>query len=363
MRGAARVPTMPMRNVTTTGTSAAGNSTQGLILRIQRMSTEDGPGIRSTVFFKGCPLACRWCHNPESISSKVQVHWVASRCIGCLECVRTCRSHALSPSAGGMVIDRDRCTGCLACTEACPSTALEAYGVRYRLDDLVNEVLKDRVYFERSSGGVTLSGGEPTLQPEFALALLAKLKAEGVHTALDTCGQASWEVLSRLLPFTDIVLFDLKEMDPDRHKAFTGVTNSLILENAQRVASSLRKNGRPSKMWVRTPLIPGHTARTDNVTELGSFIRRNLSGAVGRWDLCTFNNLCLHKYQGLGIDWPLGGVELMGRAEADAMLEAARGSGVDPGIVRLSGPLRLETGRDAPERPRAALGVVQGGKR
>jgi len=194
------------------------------ILEIQRMSTEDGPGIRTTVFFKGCSLRCGWCHNPESIAAYPQVHWVANQCLGCKTCLAVCTHGALSFSEKGNRIDRDRCTGCGLCAEACPANALELLGSSWELNDLVAEVIKDRVYFTKSGGGVTLGGGEPTLQLPFCRELLKMLKKLGIHTALDTCGMCSRDALQKLLPYSDLVLFDVKEIDPQKHRIFTGST-------------------------------------------------------------------------------------------------------------------------------------------
>lgn len=287
-----------------------GNS-QGLILRIQRMSTEDGPGIRSTVFFKGCSLRCVWCHNPESISARPQVHWVGSRCIGCMSCVEACPKKALTGTDSGIAIDRKACTGCLSCASACPSTAMEVYGRLYTAQELVNEVLKDRVYFEKSGGGVTLSGGEPTQQSGFAREVLKALKEQGIRTALDTCGQCPWERLEKLLPYTDLLLYDLKLMDEELHREYTGLCGGQILRNLARVREYWEKTGRTAQIWVRTPVIPFHTDSAENIRAIGSFIRDTLDGAVARWELCAFNDLCTHKYDGLGIDWKCSGYGLV----------------------------------------------------
>lgn len=317
--------------------------TAGTILRIQRMSTEDGPGIRSTVFFKGCPLSCVWCHNPESISPLAEVHWTGSRCIGCLFCRDICPRGALNNTPDGMVIDREKCNGCMECVRGCPSTAMEAYGEAWQASDLLRETLKDRVYFQTSGGGVTLSGGEPTMQPDFSLTLLRELRSQGVSTALDTCGLCRWDTLVELLPYTDLVLFDIKEINPASHKMFTGATNQRILENLIALGGTKKDLGMPQDLWIRTPLIPGHTAFTENISGIGAFISEHLAGVVSRWELCTFNNLCTHKYEGLGRDWTFKKAALLGKEEAEKMASAARASGVDPEIVHLSGPLRLET--------------------
>ena len=334
--------------------------TTATILRIQRMSTEDGPGIRSTVFFKGCPLNCIWCHNPESISPGVQLHWVGSRCIGCLSCVAVCPENALSAGKNGIALDRSACTGCQRCLEVCPSTAMEAYGQSYGLVGLVSEVLKDRIYFEKSGGGVTLSGGEPTLQAGFAVPLLRALQEKGVHTALDTCGQAAWNTLEAHLPHADLVLYDLKEIDPVRHEEYTGTTNARVLENLVKLGSFMRERGTPRALWIRTPLIPGCTASTENLRGIGSFIKGSLGSLVSRWELCSFNDLCLHKYEGLGMDWRFRDAGLLKPEEAEHLAAAARGSGVDARVVHLSGPLRLESAIDA-EQERPALSVIKGG--
>jgi pyruvate formate lyase activating enzyme len=165
------------------------------ILNVQRLSTEDGPGIRTTVFFKGCSLRCGWCHNPESLLPQVQVHWLENRCIGCRTCLQVCPCGALHENDSGMRIDRDICDGCGLCAEACPANAMEQLGRQVTLEALLAELLKDRAYYQTSSGGVTASGGEPALQPAFTAALFEHLRQEGIHTALDTCGLCSQSAL------------------------------------------------------------------------------------------------------------------------------------------------------------------------
>jgi pyruvate formate lyase activating enzyme len=312
----------------------------GTILRVQRMSTEDGPGIRSTVFFKGCPLACVWCHNPESISPRLQIHWVKTRCIGCRSCIDACVKGALAATETGIAIERFKCDSCGACSEACPSTAMEIYGEACSLDNLVREVLKDETYFQKSGGGVTLSGGEPTMQPLFAKGLLSAFKQAGIHTALDTCGHCSWETLDALLPFTDLVLYDLKEINSEKHKAFTGASNARILENLILLRRFMKEHSLHSDLWIRTPLIPSCTDTPENLRGIGIFIKDHLGPSVSRWELCTFNNLCISKYEGLGISWDFRKAALLSRDETKRLACLARESGVDPGIVHLSGPMR-----------------------
>jgi pyruvate formate lyase activating enzyme len=268
----------------------------------------------------------------------MQVHWEKTRCIGCGNCVEACTKAVLTSTASGILINRSECDSCGACAQACPSTALELYGELTIPVDLVREVLKDKAYFQKSGGGVTLSGGEPTLQPLFARELLTAFRRAGIHTALDTCGQCSREILEELLPDVDLVLYDVKEIDPVRHREFAGVSNSKILANLMGLARAMKERGSPRELWIRTPLIPGYTDTPANLRGIGMFIREHLGSQVSRWELCAFNNLCLHKYEGLGVNWSLSRAALLSADETDHLARLARESGVDPGIVHLSGP-------------------------
>jgi pyruvate formate lyase activating enzyme len=322
------------------------DSKTALILHLQRLSTEDGPGIRTTVFFKGCPLHCGWCHNPESISAKPQLQWLENRCIGCDGCLDACPNGALTRSAAGIHIDRTRCRGCGTCARACPANALELLGKRMSLEALVSELVRDRVYFDKSGGGITLSGGEPTQQTEFLERLLQRLQEIGLHTALDTCGLCPTSSLDRLLPHTDLILFDLKEIDPDRHARFTGASNQRILENLLYVRNWLasRDLHGEKELWIRTPLIPGATDTQENLTGIGAFIAQHLPGLVARWELCAFNNLCRDKYARLGAAWEYADVPLLARERMDMLEDWAQESGVDPAIVIATGATRVAAG-------------------
>lgn len=313
---------------------------QGRILHLQKLSTEDGPGIRTTVFFKGCPLRCAWCHNPESISPRPEVQWLETRCIGCQTCLGACPTGCLQATPQGVHIDRERCTGCGLCTEACPGGALELLGRTVTVDGLVDELLKDRTYYQASGGGVTASGGEPAMQPAFVAALFERLKASAVSTALDTCGLAAPRALARILPHADMVLFDLKEIDASRHRAFTGQDNEAILGALRSVGDYVAGNASSPRLWIRTPLIPGATASRENLEGLGAWIAAHLDGLVERWELCAFNNLCRDKYRRLGMEWQFTTAPLLTGGELSRWAEIARESGVPPEIVIATGATR-----------------------
>ena len=326
--------------MTTTGIKAETKS--GRILHLQRLSTEDGPGIRTTVFFKGCPLHCEWCHNPESISPYPQVQWLENRCIGCGTCSSACPNGCLTVTERGVTIDRDCCTGCGSCAKACPANAMELLGNAVSVEDLVREVCKDRTYFETSGGGVTASGGEPTMQPEFVAAFLAQLQEAGISTALDTCGLASRASLAKILPYVDLVLFDLKEIDPEKHRVFTGQRNEAIFQTLLYVRDYIAGRSPETRLWIRTPLIPGATATPENLTGLGGFIARNLDGHVERWELCAFNNLCRDKYRRLGLEWRFMDTPLLTAKALHALEQCAKRSGVEPDMVIATGATRME---------------------
>jgi pyruvate formate lyase activating enzyme len=284
----------------------------GTTFNIQRFSTEDGPGIRTTVFLKGCPLHCAWCHNPEGITPRPELMWYDVRCIGARDCLSVCPVDALELTAQGMVIDRQRCDACGACADVCPAAALEVIGQTWTPEALLAEVQKDTVFFETSGGGVTLSGGEPMLQADFVLAFLKLCRKAELHMALDTCGVAAWARYEQVLPLVDLVLYDLKIHDAGCHQDGTGVDNCTILDNARRIAGA----GQP--MWIRTPVIPGYTADAENIAALAQFIAAELP-TVQRWDLLAYTNLGQPKYHRLDQPYALDGVALLTRAEMEAL--------------------------------------------
>jgi pyruvate formate lyase activating enzyme len=316
------------------------------VFNVQRMSTDDGPGLRTTVFVKGCSLECSWCHNPEGMSAKPQVVWHDSKCIGSRACDAVCPEAAVRRVGEEIEIDRSSCNLCGDCVDQCPSGALELWGVCWSLDDLVREVAKDRSYFETSDGGVTVSGGEPALRTPFVASFLERCRALGMHTALDTCGMCSPSALLALAAHADLVLYDLKEIDSDRHVRFTGQPNEKILANLRALAEQMRRAPLPAELWIRTPLIPGATLTEENIQGIGEFIARELSDVVTRWELCAFNNLATDKYQRLGLRWEFEGAELMAEADLRRFEDVARRSGVDPGIVLATGRTRMERAED-----------------
>ncbi len=309
----------------------------GLVLEIQRMSTEDGPGLRTTVFLKGCSLACRWCHNPESIASFPEVQWIGSRCIDCRSCLGACARKALLAGPAGISIDRALCRGCGECVEACPTTALEKLGAWWSAEALAQELVKDRAYFEKSGGGVTISGGEPTLQSSFVAELCGLLKGMGIHTAVDTCGQCGEFALDAALLNCDLVLFDLKTLDSERHRELTGHGNRLILDNLEHIKGLPKVASGELDVWVRTPVIPGDTDSCENVGAIAAFLADRYLGVVKRWELCAFNNLGKDKYTRLGQRWPYEGTPLMSAGVLDELVATAVSAGIPDGVVLWTG--------------------------
>ena len=305
------------------------------ILDIQRMSTEDGPGLRTTVFFKGCSLACQWCHNPESIKFAPLIQWQKQRCIGCRTCTSLCPRQALEFTGEGLKIRREQCTACKTCVEACPAAAMECKGEEMDTRRLLEILLRDKEYFGEE-GGVTLSGGEAILQPA-AVELLQLLHESGINTALDTAGHVATDTLLAALPYCDLLLYDVKIMDSVEHKRFTGQGNELILKNLRAVAEYKRNH--PLRLWIRTPIIPGATDTIGNLTAIGEFLRE-IDG-IERHELCAFNNLCRDKYRRLDLDWQFAETELVTAAHIQALCQACKdASGVQE--TYYTGALRRE---------------------
>ncbi len=249
------------------GTFNGQSGTSGVLFDVKRFALHDGPGIRTTLFLKGCPLACAWCHNPESQQSKPELMIWIDRCVGCGACISACPAGAISLRNGTAQTDRDACTGCGACVPVCPSDARAIAGASWSVDRLIDEVEKDCLFYDESDGGITLSGGEPLAQVQFARAILSACRDRRIHTAVDTCGYAEWSELEVVAHLTDLFLYDLKHADGDRHRELTGVSNERILENLQRLDSFGRS------IWIRIPVIPGVNDTEDEIAALGEVVR------------------------------------------------------------------------------------------
>lgn len=284
----------------------------GLIFDLRRFSIHDGPGIRTTVFFKGCPLNCAWCHNPESQSFAPELMLLPNRCVDCGACAATCPHGAIWKMGDHWVTDRGICRVCGDCVAVCYADGRQIVGREYSLDELMETIMSDEAFYAQSGGGVTFSGGEPLAQPEALKALLQACKARGYHNALDTCGHAPWSAFEEVLPLLDLVLYDLKLLDPEKHRQYTGVSNELILENLEKLA----KTGK--ELWLRIPIIPGVNDSPDDLAASAAFIR-GLDGNP-RVFILPYHDVASSKYPNIGADQRLGKIA---PADQEAMDRAA----------------------------------------
>jgi len=288
----------------------------GLIFDIQRFSVHDGPGIRTTVFLKGCTLRCFWCQNPEGLNLKPEIMFYPEKCIGCGNCIINCPRGAHIFKNGMHMYLREKCVGCGSCTETCYSGALKISGKWMRVEDVMKEILRDKVFYEVSNGGVTLSGGDPLVQSDFSLALLKRCKNEGLHTAIETAANCRWDVIEKLLPFIDLVMMDIKHMDPEVHRRVTGVTNNLILNNAKRLAET----GKP--LIIRVPVIPGVNDTAEQIEAIAKFVQpfENLQ----LLELLPFHRLGEGKYRALGLNYPASHLKTPSKTKMRRLAERAK---------------------------------------
>lgn len=265
---------------------------EGIVFDIRKYSIHDGPGIRTTVFLKGCPLRCPWCHNPEGQSSKLEIMIKSYRCLkDCSECLSVCEKGALLKVDGTLVIRREKCDVCGKCIQVCNSEAIEIIGKKISAEEVINEVEKDKIFYETSGGGVTFSGGEPTRQPEFLDALLTLAKERNFHTIVDTCGYALPRVIEKIANKVDLFLYDLKIMDEKKHRKYTGQSNKLILQNLQKLA----KKGK--EIIVRIPLIPGVNDDEENIQKTAEFLQSLKN--IRQISLLPYHKLGRDKYKRL----------------------------------------------------------------
>lgn len=268
-----------------------------LIFEIKGNSLDDGLGIRSVVFFKGCPLSCLWCHNPESKKSDVEISFDPNLCIGCNTCIEICEQNALSRE-NIFFIDRKKCTFSLKCVKACPSGALSRVGEKMGINEILKQVLKDKPFYETSEGGVTLSGGEPLLFIDFASRLLKRLKAEGIHTLVETCGFFNFEKFKSIIfPYVDSIYFDIKLYNSDKHLRFCGVPNEIILENFKNIYSISQDRG--VFVLPRIPLVPNITDTDSNLKSIAGFLQKNNADVV---QLLPYHPTWKEKNRNIGIE-------------------------------------------------------------
>ena len=291
--------------------------TKGIVFDIMHFSTRDGPGIRTTVFLKGCPLHCQWCHNPESQSTGFELLLRPNLCIACGTCLSVCPEGAIAIVDGVITTDRAKCTLCGDCVETCTAEARAIVGRQMTAGEVMAEILKDGPFYDESGGGVTFSGGEALLQPDFLLELLQSCKEKGLHTALDTSGLASWKVIERLRPYVDLFLYDLKALDDQVHREFTGVSNRLIFSNLRRLTEL------GQSIILRLPLIPGVNDSQDAIAAVGSFAA-SLPNLI-HLEILPYHQAGVEKYRRLAKDYALAGTVPPSREKLDAIAEVLRG--------------------------------------
>lgn len=274
----------------------------GRIFKIESLNTHNGPGYRTVIYLKGCPLSCLWCHNPEGISAKNEIWVIHSKCIGCLSCISVCPNQALSYLKNQIEVDRNKCEGCYECANICPSKAIEKIGEDFSIHNILKRLLKDKPFMAASGGGVTVTGGEPGMAPEFISGLFKACRDVGIHTAFDTSGFISEKALEMIIPFTDLVFFDLKIMEEKLSKEMTGHGTSKIFKSLDWLKAYKSSNNKP-ELQFRTPIIPGATDNDTNLNEIAHRIRSEYKDLFSEWELNLFNDICEDKYLRMNKKW------------------------------------------------------------
>jgi len=273
---------------------------KGIVFDVKKYAVDDGPGIRTTIFFKGCSLRCWWCHNPEGQAPKPELMYKRNRCIGCDECVKNCPKEAITHVGQRVSINRDLCDLCGKCSQGCPSDALVIVGKEMKVEEIMKEIEKDEIFYDESDGGVTFSGGEPLFQPDFLDALLEECRGRGIHTAVDTCGYAPYETIDKISDKVNLFLYDIKMMDDKKHRKYTGISNKQILENLKRLA----ENG--SNLLIRFPIIPGINDDEDNITKTAEF---TLSCDIKQMNLLPYHRAGIEKYKSLNMVYKIAKIQ------------------------------------------------------
>ena len=289
--------------------------TNPLVTALKRNSLDDGPGIRTTVFFKGCPLSCLWCQNPEAKSSRQEIAYDERNCTGCTRCMGTCANKAISVQADrAYPVDRQKCVLCGECVKACESEALRFTGTAYNAAELIKKLLLDSVFYKNSGGGVTFSGGEPALHLDYLSVIAQKLKKHGIHLCIETCGHFDYDQFEeKLLPYLDLILFDIKIINRETHKKYCGVYNDVILSNFKRLIL-----GKKVKILPRIPLIPGITSSDENLIAIRGFLKECGAEEIG---LLPYNPLWLSKLSCLGLNAEYNCSEWIDAGEKDRIKE------------------------------------------